>query len=271
MKFKIDHDLHIHSQLSLCSGDPEQSTQNILQYAVDNNLEHIVLANHFWDETSPNPYNMWPDCGCERLFSALPLPQADGVHFHMGAETDMDIDCNIGLSKETIDKLDFIVIPTTHMHFKNASIREEELGKFSLLRDRYIERWEALLRADLPFHKIGLAHITCHLFVIGYPNRKWTDHIDVLDSIPTDTFKRLFSESEKLGMGIELNESLHKYAPDELERILRVYRIAVECGCHFYRASDAHHPADFAIGLENSRRFVDLLHLDEDQKFKPFG
>ena len=36
MSFSIDHDYHIHSVLSACSNDPEQSTQNILQYALDN-------------------------------------------------------------------------------------------------------------------------------------------------------------------------------------------------------------------------------------------
>ena len=33
MKFIIDHDLHIHSQLSLCSGIPEQTPKAILEYA----------------------------------------------------------------------------------------------------------------------------------------------------------------------------------------------------------------------------------------------
>lgn len=275
MTFQIDHDFHIHSQLSPCSGDPEQTTERILQYAVDNGLKHIVIADHFWDENAYNPYGMWlwPGCACstKEVFSSLPLPQAEGVQFHFGVETDMDMDCNIGISKEVADKVDFIVVPTTHMHFNGGSMRESESGSLSARRERYIERWEALLNADLPFHKVGLAHITCHLFTAGNPAYKWTDHLDILDAIPTDTFKRLFSESEKRGMGIELNETLHKYADDELDRLLRVYRIAVECGCHFYRASDAHHPADFEQAMINSRRFVELLNLTEDQKFKPFS
>ena len=32
MRFKIDHDLHIHTKLSFCSGKPEQTTENIYKY-----------------------------------------------------------------------------------------------------------------------------------------------------------------------------------------------------------------------------------------------
>ena len=53
MKFSFDHDLHIHSHLSLCSGDPEQNNENILKYALDNNLKYICLTDHFWDDGIP--------------------------------------------------------------------------------------------------------------------------------------------------------------------------------------------------------------------------
>ena len=38
MKFCIDHDLHIHSHLSLCSHDEEQTPARSLEYAVKNEL-----------------------------------------------------------------------------------------------------------------------------------------------------------------------------------------------------------------------------------------
>ena len=50
MRFQLDHDYHIHSQLSLCSNDPEQNTQNILHIAENLGLRQIVLADHYWDE-----------------------------------------------------------------------------------------------------------------------------------------------------------------------------------------------------------------------------
>ena len=44
MRFKIDHDLHIHTQLSIFSGHPEQTPKRILQHAKDNNLSTLCVA-----------------------------------------------------------------------------------------------------------------------------------------------------------------------------------------------------------------------------------
>ncbi len=46
MRFRYDHDFHIHSQLSLCSNDPEQSPERILACAKENGLTDIVLTDH---------------------------------------------------------------------------------------------------------------------------------------------------------------------------------------------------------------------------------
>lgn len=51
MRYSIDHDLHIHSQLSSCSSDSEQTPARILRYAQENGLKEICLTDHFWDET----------------------------------------------------------------------------------------------------------------------------------------------------------------------------------------------------------------------------
>ena len=42
-KFTYDHDFHIHSRLSSCSHDPEQSPEQILRYAEKENLKIIKL------------------------------------------------------------------------------------------------------------------------------------------------------------------------------------------------------------------------------------
>ena len=50
MRFKFDSDLHIHSKISLCSGDERQTGERILQYAKDNGLKTVCITDHFWDE-----------------------------------------------------------------------------------------------------------------------------------------------------------------------------------------------------------------------------
>lgn len=266
VRYQIDHDLHIHTHISLCSRDPEQTPERILQYGTEKGLRHLCITDHFWDETVPSVYD---GLSYARLAENLPLPKADGVAFHFGCEADMDLVPTIGIRRETAEKFDFIIVPTTHMHFVGVTIRKEEATDKKARARRYVERWEALLRADLPFYKMGIAHLTwCGL--AGAGAAPWPDHIDILDSIPDDTFLRLFSQTEKNGMGVELNVDLQRYQPDELERILRVYRLAVECGCHFYFGSDAHHPQDLNRGYDRFGTLVDLLQLEEEQKFQPF-
>ena len=50
MRYVFDHDFHIHSELSSCSRDPEQSPERILAYAKENGLKKIVITDHFWDD-----------------------------------------------------------------------------------------------------------------------------------------------------------------------------------------------------------------------------
>ena len=53
MRYKIDHDYHIHTRLSLCSEDDGQTPAAILELAKRRNLKKICLTDHFWDETVP--------------------------------------------------------------------------------------------------------------------------------------------------------------------------------------------------------------------------
>ena len=46
MKFQIDHDYHIHSYLSTCSSDPEESPEAILRYGEKNKMHTLCLTDH---------------------------------------------------------------------------------------------------------------------------------------------------------------------------------------------------------------------------------
>ncbi|MBQ9543675.1 MAG: PHP domain-containing protein, partial [Clostridia bacterium] len=47
--YAVDHDLHIHSQLSSCSSDPELTPERILAYAEQFGLKTVCVTDHFWD------------------------------------------------------------------------------------------------------------------------------------------------------------------------------------------------------------------------------
>ena len=111
MRYVFDHDLHIHSKISSCSSDPEQTNERILKYAEDNNLTTICLTDHFWDDTLEGASKWYAKQNFEHISQAKPLPQTDKVKFLFGCETELNKFLTLGISKEKLDLFDFIIIP----------------------------------------------------------------------------------------------------------------------------------------------------------------
>ena len=260
MKYVFDHDFHIHSQVSSCSRDPGQTNERILQYAEEEGLHTIVLADHFWDESIPGASKWYSKQDYPHICQAKPLPQSDKVKFLFGCETEMDKNMTVGCSRERMEELAFIVIPTTHFHMEKFTIGEEMLATPRTRAQFWVDKLDALLSMDLPFHKIGIAHLICGLIWKGDRAK----YLETLNSIPEADMHRIFAKAAKLGVGIEINMS---YPDEERDTVLRPFRIAKEEGCKFYLGSDAHHPA----GLDNARkkfeRAIDDLELTEEDKF----
>ena len=262
MNYMVDHDLHIHSQLSRCSKDPEQTNERILRYAKENGLNTICLTDHFWDETVEGASNWYSKQDYGHIEAAKPLPQGEGIRFLFGCETELNALLTLGVSKEKYDLFDFIVIPTTHFHMKGYTLSEEEASSAASRAKAWVKRLDAVLHMDLPFRKVGIAHLTCGL--IASPRE---EYLEVLRLIPEDEMRNLFNRAAKLGVGIELNASDMGFADREADVVLRIYKIAKECGCKFYLGSDAHFPKDFDNVKKKFERAVALLGLTEEDKF----
>lgn len=260
MRFRVDHDLHIHSTLSLCSSDPEQNPAAILAYGEENGFTTLCLTDHMWDPAVPGASGWYAAQPYERTREALPLPQSEKTRFLFGCETDMDRYCTIGVSPAVAEALDFIIVPTTHLHMDGFTLdgREDADERAAL----WSSRFDALLDADLPFYKVGVAHLTCSLI---WRNR----YLEVLARIPEEEYHRLFEKAAKRGIGIELNFPAQHMDAECARLTLLPYRIAKEEGCRFYLGSDAHHPAGLAAAKANFETIVDLLDLTEDDKI-PF-
>ena len=237
MKFQFDHDYHIHSFISPCSDDPQQVPENILRYAQKNGLRQIVLTDHFWDTLAEgDEKHVWWEVPFEAVAAARPLPQGENTRFLFGCEVDMDGKDNIGIHPSHYNEFDFIIVPTTHMHLffpKTVTIAERA--------DMYIRRFDKILNSDLPFKKVGIAHLTCSLMANMYREA----HLEVLRLVPDQELERLFLGAREKGCGIELNFVPDRYNEEELEIVLRPYRIAKACGCKFYLGSDAHRQKEF--------------------------
>lgn len=262
--YRIDNDLHLHSRISTCSNDPEQTEQRLLRYAQENGLRRICLTNHFWDERVPGACESYAVQNYAHICAALPLPQAKGIEFLFGCETEMDKHLTLGLSQERMDDFDFIALPTTHLHLTGFTIDESD-GTPARRAQVYVRRFEAALKLSLPFARVGLAHLTADKIDPASPKA----HLKVLERIPDEEFAGLFRETAARGAGVELNFNVFSYAPEELDAALRPYRIAADCGCKFYFGSDAHHVDRLLAAPKNFARIAQLLELREEQKFIP--
>lgn len=262
MRYVIDHDYHLHSHLSLCSGDPQQTGQAILEYAEKLGMTSLVLTDHYWDENVPGASGWYQQQDFAHISQALPLPQGEKTKFFFGCETDMDKFFTLGVSRPVMDKFDFIVVPTTHLHMTGFTIDPED-DPVERRKELYIQRMDKLLDMDLPFEKIGIAHLTCSLMAPGDDR-----HLPLIDSITDEEFSGLFSKAAKRGCGIELNGSDMDFRNDrEAEQILRPYRIAKKEGCKFYLGSDAHTRKGLTRMEMVFAKAVDALELEESDKF----
>ena len=263
MKFQIDHDLHIHSNISKCSGDPAQTPERILAYAKENGLHTICITDHFWDEAvTILPESWYHGQGLAHISAALPLPRTEGIRFLFGCETELDRTLTIGVAKEHYDLFDFIIVPTTHMHMSGYTLTLEDGETAQKRADAWVKRFDSVLSADLPFHKVGIAHLTCTLIA---PTREM--FLETLALLPEEEMYRLFRKAAELGVGIELNFSFNNYTDEEWELNLRPYKIAKACGCKFYLGSDAHTVGGLNGAIKKFERMVDDLGLTEEDKF----
>ncbi|MBR3767272.1 MAG: PHP domain-containing protein [Clostridia bacterium] len=259
MRYIADHDFHIHSTVSRCCKDENQTPETILQYAKENNFKKICLTNHFWDESVKSEAEWIEEHGYKYLTSVLPLPKAEGIDFLFGAELDMDYNFVLGISRERLNELDFVTVATTHMHLAGNSVRTkimtpEEGAKI------WLEKIRELLKKDLPFHKMGIAHMTC-----GHIMKEKTS--EVIKLLKTEDLYEVFSDCAKKGMGIELNTKTIFNSEEEKDILMRPYYIAKDCGCKFYLGSDAHKVSALTSAKENFERIITILDLQETDKF----
>ena len=264
MKFKIDHDYHIHSGLSECSSCADQTPARMLQYAKEHGLNRICITDHYWDSAVSGASEWYAPQNFEHIASAKPLPVADGIDFHFGCETDMDRHMTFGIPASRFDDFDFIIIPTTHMHMNGFTISMEDVPSCERRAALWIERFDRLLDADLPFHKIGVPHLSCCL--VNMNSRE--DWFKTLDLLPDAELERLFAKAAQKGCGIEINgDDMTRFTDSEAESVLHMFRIAKYQGCKFYYGSDAHFPTVFAKFIGGMERAIDLLGLEESDKF----
>ena len=258
MRYIADHDFHIHSTVSRCCKDPLQTPERLLSYAEENGFRGLCLTNHFWDETVNSEAEWIEEHSYKYLSSVLPLPQGENTVFLFGAETDIDYNGVLGISQTRLEELDFIIVATTHMHLTGNTVREKiktpEEGA-----GIWLQKIRCLLNMPLPFHKMGLAHMTT-----GHILKEKTP--EVIKALKTEELYDIFSACAAKGLGIELNTKTIFNSEEEKEILLRPYFIAKDCGCKFYLGSDSHKTEALTGAKENFERIITLLDLKDSDK-----
>lgn len=271
MGYIVDHDLHIHSFGSMCSQDPEQTPERILQYAADEGFPVVALTDHFWDETVPMPQGGWgPDFYTSQnwphISKNLPLPQRDGIRFLFGAEVDMTLDGTVGVSNERLAEMDFVLISISHFHCTDFTISAEEAATAEGKAEALLRKLEWVLELPLPWHKVGLAHLVGQKVSGGDPDF----HCEVLRPVQGERLTALFTKAAALGVGIELNTATFRFGNDaERAAVVGFYAHAKECGCKFFFGSDAHSASQFVPHRERAQAMADALGLEETDIFRP--
>ena len=266
MRYKVDHDYHIHTRISPCAGNPpEQSPERILQYAREEEYHTVCVTDHYWDEDIPTGNVMYQELGYAKISSELPLRKADGIRLLFGCEGDMAVNNVIGIPERRYDDFEFIIIPTTHLHMGPFVLSREESDHPTVAgrAAAWIQRFDAVLSKQLPFHKVGLVHLATPL--INMVSRE--AYLQTLEYIPDAEMERLFAKAAQLGVGIELNRDDMMFSDAEEDIVLRMFRIAKNQGCKFYFGSDAHTVKWLLHSRPVFERAVDKLALEESDKF----
>ena len=259
MKYQIDHDIHIHSQISPCSRDENQTKEAIFAYGMTLGLKLLCVTDHFWDlQVDFKGLPGWTDVGNGRWKSILPLPQGDSCKFLFGAEVDMNAAEVVGKTEETHDQMDFCIVSVGHLWLKGFTVPgDAPTLDFQAKKELYKSRLLSLLnRDDLDFTKIGIGH-----FTHGFEK-------ECLACFSDREYEEIFSLIAQKGAGVELNFTLPEADEEYTKEILRPYEIAKQMGCKFYLGGDAHHPSGFTNNKKKFETMIDSLALTEDDKWE---
>ncbi len=262
MEFNYLHDLHCHSILSSCCSDERMTPANIVKHAEEHNYSAVCLTDHMWDSDVPGVSGWYESQNIAHVKQSLPMPTSNKLRVLFGCETEYIGGDKLGLARNHFDEFQFVVIPATHMHMKGF-VRPKYIDDETKMAELVVTRLEQLITLDLPFRKIGIAHLTLKImFEEG-------DVTKIFMQMDEKRLMRVFDFLAKAGAGIELNAGCLAPYVENPEAWLRPYRFAKKAGCKFYSCSDAHAYEKLDIIEKVMPDIVRELSLTEDDRYIP--
>lgn len=257
----IDHDLHIHTNLSSCSNDPDAIPSKIIKKARKNGLKTIGFCDHFWDETVPGAskwYKGQDFAHVSLIRNQIPRDK-EGIDVLIGCETEYCGGGKIGISKARVEEFDYVLVPISHFHMKGFVVPDTNLS-FEDMANLLVERFIEVLQLDIataiphPFYPVG-----------------YTQYVDeILSYVEDNAFYDCFNMAADKKVGIEVSNVMFpgsrgkKYDGFHDETFLRILSIARECGCMFYFGSDAHELDSIGL-VKNLGPYAQRIGIAEKQ------
>lgn len=261
--YRCNHDLHIHTRLSSCCEDENQTIANILQHAVTRGYDMLAFTDHVWDAKIAGASTWYAPQNIDHIKQSLPLPPSNDVRLLFGCETEYIGGGILGLHPSHFDLFDFIIVPPNHFHMAGF-VRAQSVDSPDEIAELLVERLEEISHLTLPFEKVGIAHLTTGLL------RKGKDKYEVIAAIHQERFFHVMQRFAQLGAGIELSGACFLNSWEEHEdTALLPYRIAKQAGCKFYLASDAHSIEKLGRVQEVLPAVIQKLALSESDRFIP--
>lgn len=249
---KITSDLHIHTTLSACCGDPEQKAENIIPLLAGKGFKLLAFTDHLWNNPSipPSPWYS-PQDGSKILGFLKEIHSSSfPVKILAGCEADMRAPGEFGITPELREKFDLVAMASDHFHMKGF-VEQPEFPTPEKLAPHMLKFFRSAAAS-------GLADTLVHpMMPLSYE-----DIYDrTVELISDQEFLDAFGIAADNRVGIEINASIlygnrmkAKYNPDSYVRVLSLAR---DAGCKFTFGSDSHSHAAF-----------EMYHMIEDMTEK---
>lgn len=255
----ITHDFHIHTKLSPCAKETA-TVQHYLKKAKELQLKKIGFADHFWDSAIKGANEFYEPQSYEHLLqlkSELSELNTDGIEVFWGCEAEYDaVRRDVAITEETAEKFDFVIVPNSHTHMMMPG---EYYNPYQKHANFMVQAYEDILNSSVSRYITAMAHpfkaVCCPY-----------DYSILINLISDDRFKRLFEQTAKKNIAVEINLAIYRtMKDDEIEQsaLIRMSKLAKESGCKFIFGSDSHSDKGHNT-FARAELIADILDLKED-------
>ncbi len=257
---KINHDFHIHTNLSLCA-KKDATAEHYINKAVELGLNKIGFSNHFWDSKIQPVLNDWykPQNLEYNLQLKEELKDIDkkGITVYFGAEAEFHPIYGVAMTEEAAEKFDYIIVPNSHTHMTMDKTLYSPYQKHA---DFMTDAYRKILNSPTARYITAMAHpfdaVCCPY-----------DRQVLYKIIPDDVFKELFTATAEKGIAVEINAACFKgITAENIEQFgaMRMFCIARDMGCKFIFGSDSHSVNGHDNYLHTQQTIADFLELSEN-------